>query len=222
MYAHGYFLQDKWHPFDCKFKHFERNEISKCLTNKRFYIYGDSTGRQFMEYLLKYLTGFKTIEDENENLGPHKHYHPQHNITLFHVFHGMPFRTGKCSSFREVRYVSNELDQLEGGPDLVILLSLWAHFQKTSLFLYEQRILGILDAADRLLQRSPGTSIIFKGANTRQVGDFFWTVSSTDWVAYQFELKLRQILSRSSVNVGFIDAWDLSSAHYSEDDIHPK
>ncbi|KAJ8039402.1 NXPE family member 3 [Holothuria leucospilota] len=190
MSTQGYFLNDTWHPFRCKIKTFSVEETLTCLKGTHIYMFGDSTIRQFKEYFQSTFEGFKDISEKRRfPLSPKHLYNSVYNITVKYRSHGLPLKT-PCQPMTEIHYVFNELDKLQGGPDVVILISLWAHFGKTTLYLYEKRIEAILDSVQRLLERFPETTVIFKGANTRNNDDSFWAICSSDWVAYRFEKKV--------------------------------
>ncbi|KAJ8039113.1 NXPE family member 3 [Holothuria leucospilota] len=164
MSAQGYFLNDIWHPFHCKIKTFSGKETLTCLKDTHIYMFGDSTIRQFKEYFHSSFEGFEDVSEKKGRfpLSPKHLYNSVYNITVKYRSHGLPLKS-PCQPMTQIHYVFSELNKLQGGPDVVILISLWAHFGKTTLYLYEKRIEAILDSIQRLLERFPETTVIFKG-----------------------------------------------------------
>lgn len=87
------------------------------------------------------------------------------NIDLHWRAHGVPLRTRK-SAFADLHYISNEIDDLSGGPHTVIMFNLGPHFTTYPLDFFTHRVLRIRKAVLALLQRAPDTTVIIKTVNT--------------------------------------------------------
>ncbi|KAF3848217.1 hypothetical protein F7725_021245 [Dissostichus mawsoni] len=70
-------------------------------------------------------------------------------------------------SFEEIRYIANELDELIGAPNTVVVFGIWAHFGSFPIEVYIRRLQRIRSAVVRLLDRAPKTVIIIRTANPK-------------------------------------------------------
>ena len=92
------------------------------------------------------------------------------NLSLTFTFHGFPVRSSHYTT-SSIDYIANRLDALQiGGPNVIIVLTIWAHFTASSLEFYRERLLSIRDSIIRLQTRHPGTRVFIKSANTREKG----------------------------------------------------
>ncbi len=89
----------------------------------------------------------------------------KNNIDLHWRAHGVPLRTLK-TAITNLHYISNEIDDLAGGPHTVIMFNLGPHFTTYPLEFYTHRVLRIRKAVLALLQRAPDTTVIIKTVNT--------------------------------------------------------
>ncbi len=53
----GFYLKDVWKSFVCNTRQFSPAQMANCLKNKIVYIMGDSTTRQWFEYLERTVPG---------------------------------------------------------------------------------------------------------------------------------------------------------------------
>ncbi|KAI4805404.1 hypothetical protein KUCAC02_010021 [Chaenocephalus aceratus] len=126
----GYYYEDSWRPLSgITMRQFnESSAVTQCLKNKVINMYGDSTVRQWFEYLITLVPGLREFNlNSPMNVGPFMAVDSTHNILLKYRCHGPPIRFSTVMA-SELRYVSNELDGLSGGPNTVVVLSIWAHF----------------------------------------------------------------------------------------------
>ncbi|XP_071855109.1 NXPE family member 3-like [Apostichopus japonicus] len=209
----GFYYNNTWQPYHCSLKSFKPNDIQSCMTKKTIHIYGDSTGRQMYYYLQKSTTCDNIeISGEKRCVG--------NGTTLRYKFHGPPIRGSGKLNAKKLRYVAEEIDDLEGGPDVFIILSIWAHFGVPDGTFYRDRLEAIKSAVGRLWQRSPETKVIVRSANTREhsIGGFI--LISSDWIALQGEKTLRDVFSQDR-RFSFLDVWDMTLVQKSKDSIHP-
>ena len=137
------------------------------------------------------------------------------NFTVTFTFQGFPIR-GRNSSASITDYIPNRLDSLTGGPDVAIVVTLWAHFTASSLEYYKQRLMTVKNAIERLLRKYPGTKIFIKSANTREKG----SVAVSNWYAWECDLMMRKLLG-TMPGVVVIDVWDMTIGHYTGFNVHP-
>ncbi|KAM8856140.1 NXPE family member 3 isoform 1-T1 [Spinachia spinachia] len=216
----GYFYRDSWRPLgDVSMRQFnDLSDITQCLKNKVINMYGDSTVRQWFEYLIALVPGLKEFNLHSpKNVGPFMAVDSTHNILLKYRCHGPPIRFSTVLS-SELRYVSNELDGLSGGPDTVVVLSVWAHFSTFPVEVYIRRLRHIRRALVRLLDRAPGTIIVIRSGNLQAL-DQEVSLFNSDWYSLQLDEVLRSMFK--GLNVLLVDAWQMSLAHHLPHALHP-
>ena len=218
----GFYQNDRWFPPNCKVKHFpaDGTEMKKCLVNKNIYFYGDSTIRQAYSYLAQSILGAHVFRQylpkwaENDD-----RYESEHNIHMHYGFHHVPIRYFQWHNVSKLHFVTNELDRIGSNESAVVVICLWAHFQSLSRSFYEQRIKSIADAAQRLLDRNPRATVMFKGGNTQNpYGPRVQYLN--EYYARDNEESLRRILN-SFPKIHFLDAWDMSKGQLALADTHP-
>ncbi|KAM4810339.1 NXPE family member 3-like [Rhinophrynus dorsalis] len=178
-------------------------------------MFGDSTLRQWFEYLERFIPTLKRMD-------LHVAYHPgpllavdtDSDIVISWRCHGLPFKTAKMRA-ADLHYVVNEISGIGGGPHTVVVLSAWAHFTSYPVAVYIRWLRKLRDAVKLLLLRSPQTKVLIKSANT---GDS--TVYSNDWLSLQLDRILRVMFSTLPVIV--LDAWEMTSCHYLPEKLHPE
>lgn len=152
-----------------------------------------------------------------KNVGPFLAVDSTHNILVKYRCHGPPIRFSTVSA-SELRYISNELDGLSGGPDTVVVLSIWAHFSTFPVEVYIRRLRHIRRALVRLLNRAPGTVVVIRSANLQAL-DQDVSLYNSDWFSLQLDQVLKSMFSR--LDVLLLDAWQMSLAHHLPHALHP-
>ncbi|XP_071482053.1 NXPE family member 3-like [Diadema antillarum] len=216
--AAGFFLKGRWYSNYCQLRAFKSPEAYKCLRNKALYFHGDSTSRQYYEFLvsnLKELTPNPPTKQSNWKVGPSLAESKKHNFTVHYRHHGYPIRNNLTNA-TEVKYIVDALDELDATPDTVYSFTFWAHLTTVNMSHYEDRAQQIRAAVERLHKRSPKTLVVLKSANTRTGS----ALSVSDWYARSLDLKMRQVFANYS-NIGFIDQWSMTVAYSNKDMVHP-
>ncbi|XP_063070049.1 NXPE family member 3 [Engraulis encrasicolus] len=210
----GYYYQGSWRPLSAMPPMQQFNDssaITQCLSGKLFYMFGDSTVRQWFEYLNAFVPELKEFNLYSpKNVGPYMAVDSVNNILLSYRCHGPPIRFSTVSS-SELRYVANELDGLPGGPDTIVAISIWSHFSTFPLEVYLRRLRHIRRAVARLLDRAPGTLVVVRTANPQQL-DPEVSLYNSDWFSVQLDAVLRAMF-RGLQGVVLLDAWDMTLAH---------
>ena len=152
-----------------------------------------------------------------KNVGPFMAVDSKHNILLKYRCHGPPIRFSTVSA-SDLRYVANELDGLPGGPNTVVLLSIWAHFSTFPVEVYIRRMRHIRRALVRLLDRSPGTLVVIRTPNL-QAQNPDVSLYNSDWFMLQLDRVLRSMFM--GLGVVFVDAWEMTVAHHLPHNLHP-
>ncbi|XP_077472779.1 NXPE family member 3 [Stigmatopora argus] len=216
----GYYYRGSWSPLDgLAMRHFDRpSAVTRCLTNKRINMYGDSTMRQWFEYLLTMLPEINEFSLESQKkVGPLMAVDNSHNILLQYRCHGPPIRFTAVPA-GELRYIANELDGLSGGPNAVVAISIWSHFSTFPAELYIRRLSLIRRAVLRLLERAPDTAVVVRTANPQALdGDA--SLYNSDWFSWQLDQALRATFK--DLDVLLVDAWQMCVAHHHPHNVHP-
>lgn len=141
----------------------------------------------------------------------------KNNILLSYRCHGPPIRfTSVLSS--ELHYVANEIDRIKGGPDTVVLVSVWSHFSTYPIEVYIRRLRHIRKAVIRLLNREPATMVVIRTANLQKL-DPGSSLFNSDWFSLQIDAVLRAMFK--GLNVQLLDAWEMTLAHHLPHLLHP-
>ncbi|XP_078527509.1 NXPE family member 3-like [Lissotriton helveticus] len=211
----GFYYNDKWTTLTCSHKRFPTSaEASACLKGKIVYMFGDSTLRQWWEYLLSFIPTIRQIDlHVGYKSGPLLAVDPGNGLVIQWRGHGSPLRT-TMTMMADLHYMANDISNIGGGPDVVIVFTIWAHFTTYPVEVYIRRVRNIRRSITELLQRSPKTTVIIKTANTG-----YKSIYGSDWLSLQLDIILRKMFSE--LPVAIVDAWDMTSCHYLMDNIHP-
>ncbi|KAM4827828.1 NXPE family member 2-like isoform 2-T3 [Thomomys bottae] len=214
----GYTFKGNWITSFCKLTEFPASKnVRDCLGRKLIYLMGDSTLRQWIEYLPKVVETLKYFDHHGS--GPFKTQVlldiEKHSLIRWKK-HSHPFVTQKLFSMKDERYIPREIDQIAGDSNTAIVIGIGQHFRPFPINIFIRRAINIRKAIERLFMRSPETKVILKMENTRELyinaelfGDFHGSVQN---------LVMRDIFE--DLRVGIIDAWDMTVA-YSSNNIHP-
>ncbi|XP_068184807.1 NXPE family member 3 [Antennarius striatus] len=216
----GYYYEESWRPLNgIRMQQFnDSSAVTQCLKNKVINMYGDSTVRQWFEYLVASAPELKEFNLHSpKNVGPFMAVDGTHNILLKYRCHGPPIRFSTVMS-SELRYISNELNGLSGGPDTVVVLSIWAHFSTFPVEVYIRRLRHIRRALVKLMDRAPGTIVVIRSANLQAL-DQEVSLYNSDWYSLQLDQVLRTMFK--GLNVLLVDAWQMSVAHHLPHALHP-
>ncbi|XP_009673397.2 NXPE family member 3 [Struthio camelus] len=216
----GYYYQDQWRPRAHRIHHFnESDDITKCLQGKAVHLFGDSTIRQWFEYLTEFVSDLVEFNlGSPKNVGPFMSVDLKHNILLKFRCHGPPIRFTTVFS-SELHYIANELNGIVGGRNTVIAITIWSHFSTFPVEVYIRRLRNIRRSIIQLLDRSPKTVIVIRTANVQELGPEV-SLFNSDWYSFQLDSIMRKMFS--GIAVHFVDAWEMSLAHYLPHNLHPK
>ncbi|XP_068099678.1 NXPE family member 4-like [Hyperolius riggenbachi] len=209
----GYFYNNVWNPVYCNMTLYkDGGDFLKCLQGKELFLIGDSTLRQFImhftegvkivnyfRYHSKGWAGWaKTLEAFNM----------EKDIYVSYKRHGFPLEHEGFYYSKEDLYTSRQIDQRGGGKDTIFAITMGQHFRQFPLKLFIKRALNIRWAVENLFLRSPDTKVIIKSENTREI--FAPVERRGDFHGYCQYLVLREVFK--GLNVGFVDAWDMTIA----------
>ncbi|XP_027622811.1 NXPE family member 4 isoform X2 [Tupaia chinensis] len=163
----GHVWNDKWNPASCSLAPVEMKE---CLRGKFIYLMGDSTIRQWMEYFKTNINTLKSVDlHESGKFENELAVDLDKNINIWWQKHSYPLIGSYTYSIKEIEYIARAVDRTGGGKNTIIVISLGQHFRPFPIDLFIRRILNIYKAVQRLLLRSPDTTVIIKTENTRDM-----------------------------------------------------
>ncbi|XP_072179293.1 NXPE family member 3-like [Diadema setosum] len=220
--AAGYYLDLKWFSNHCSLRTWKAPDAYKCLANKTLYFHGDSTARQYYEFLVKTLPELKPnppTKQSNWKVGPSLAESKLLNCSIHYRHHGYPIRNNWTNA-TEVKYIADALDEMVATENTVFFFTIWAHMTTVTLESYEERVRLIRKAVERLHARSPRTLVVIKSANTREQNSLGSCLTTSDWYARSLDLKLREIFADYK-HVAFIDQWSMTVAFSDKDNVHP-
>ncbi|XP_071992164.1 NXPE family member 3 [Engystomops pustulosus] len=215
----GYYYRAQWMSMRSILWQFDKpSDITDCLQGKVVHMFGDSTIRQWFEYLTDVVPDLKLFDlGSPKNVGPYLSVDVDHNIMIKFRCHGPPIRFSTVSS-NELRYIANELDGIAGGKNTVVAITIWSHFSTFPVEVYIRRLQNIRAALLRLQERSPDTAVIIRSANVQELGPEV-SLFNSDWYSLQLDTVMRSMFTGLHVNI--VDAWDMSLAHYLPHALHP-
>ncbi|CAH1258208.1 NXPE3 [Branchiostoma lanceolatum] len=218
--SEGYWINGEWHSLACRTKQFTVKGIMKCLANHTVRFLGDSTIRQWSERLVH--LGIVEQGPGNRMKGPYTNFNRLHGIEASFRFHTVPQQGSSRWPFINLtkRGVSVEIKEMIGGPNVVIALSLCAHFAPEPIHVYRSRIAEIKSAIGELHRRHPGTKVIIKTCNTRNQRNYRDLVVQSDWLLDQLNQEMRSILGNSTVAI--LDVWEMTMSMWYPPSIHPR
>lgn len=217
----GYYYQGVWRALGGTTVHqFNTSSaITQCLKGKLVHMYGDSTMRQWFEYLNAALPDLKEFNLHSpKSIGPLTALDYANNIFVMFRAHGPPLRTVSVPSM-ELHYIANELDNVVGGSNTVVVFGIWAHFDNFPIGFYIRRLMSIRSAVVRLLSRAPGTVVVIRTGNPKPYTILGAFVNS-DWYTFQRLKALKAIFK--GLNVHLVDAWEMVLAHHLPHLMHPQ
>uniref|UniRef100_A0A4X1UC70 NXPE C-terminal domain-containing protein n=1 Tax=Sus scrofa TaxID=9823 RepID=A0A4X1UC70_PIG len=211
----GFFHQNTWHSLSCSSRSFSTaDSILGCLAGRIIHMMGDSTLRQWWEYLCDIVPSLTPVDlHTTHQTGPLLAVDASRGIVLQWRAHRWPLRSLR-TPVASLHSVVRELGGLAGGPHTVVVLSLGAHFTTFPPTIFVQRLAGIRAAVASLLTREPRTLVVIKLANTG-----YKSVYGSDW----FTLQVNRLLQAAfaDLRVAFVDAWEMTSSLALPDSIHP-
>ncbi|XP_039085158.1 NXPE family member 4-like [Hyaena hyaena] len=210
----GHVWKDTWNPVSCSLAPIKMKE---CLRGKFIYLMGDSKIRQWMEYFKNSISTLKSV-DLHES-GKFRHQLAvdlDKSINIQWQKHGYPLIGSLTYSVKEIEYIARVIDRTGGEKNTIIVISLGQHFRPFPIDVFIRRALNVHKAVQRLLLRSPDTMVIIKSENIREMHNDVERFS--DFHGYIQYLAINDIFQ--DLNVGIIDAWDITIA-YGTNSVHP-
>ncbi|XP_016340402.1 NXPE family member 3-like [Sinocyclocheilus anshuiensis] len=212
----GFYLKDIWKSFVCNTQQFNSTRMGDCLKNKIVYLLGDSTTRQWFEYLEKNVPDLKRMDLHTPCTGgPLMAVELKNNIIIHWRPHGVPLRFSKLL-ITNLHYISNDIDEIAGDSHAVVVFTFFAHRVFHPLTFYVHEVAKIRQSVVALLSRAPQTTVIIKSGNTAGRKNIF----QSDWYTMQLNTVMQEMF-RDINGVIYLDVWQMTSCHYLRESIHP-
>ncbi|XP_063051974.1 NXPE family member 3-like [Engraulis encrasicolus] len=211
----GFYFNDVWTSFVCATRHFQGKDSAACLKDKHIHIIGDSTSHQWFDFLVKTMPTLKLMNLHSAGqVGPHMAVDVQNNIDIHWRTHGLPYRCPKAK-MSSLQYIEKLIDEMDGGPQTVLVFTMWAHYTSFPLSYFVHRVSLVQRAVASLLRRAPQTKVIIKSANTAYMIKY-----RSDWLFFMLDRVMREAFR--DMDVYFLDVWQMTSCHYLPYDLHPQ
>ncbi|XP_003794813.1 NXPE family member 1 [Otolemur garnettii] len=213
----GYTSRGRWIPTFCNQIQLDSNKISSCLKRKLIYLLGDSTLRQWVYYIPRVVKTLKFFDlHETGVFKKHVLLDAERHTQIQWKKHSHPFVTQQLYSQIDNNYMSREIDRLPGDKNTAIVITFGQHFRPFPFDIFLRRAISVRKAIERLFLRSPTTKVIIKTENIREM--HIDTERFGDFHGYIQYLAMKDIFE--DLNVGIIDAWDMTIA-YGTSNVHP-
>ncbi|XP_047375046.1 NXPE family member 4-like isoform X3 [Sciurus carolinensis] len=210
----GHVWKGTWNPVSCRLTPVKMDE---CLRGKFIHLLGDSTIRQWIEYFKASINSLKSVDLHDYGKLQHQlAVDLDRNINIQWQKHGYPLIGSSAYSVKDIEYMARVIDRTGGEKNTVIVISLGQHFRPFPIDVFIRRALNVHKAIQRLLLRSPDTTVIIKTENIREMHNDMERFS--DFHGYIQYLVMTDIFQ--DLNVSIIDTWDITIA-YGTNNVHP-
>ncbi|XP_059390572.1 NXPE family member 3-like [Carassius carassius] len=196
----GFYLKDVWKSFICNTQQFNSTQMGNCLKNKMIYLLGDSTTRQWFEYLERNVPGLTRMDLHTPRTGgplmavelKNNHWKPR----------GVPLRFYKML-INDLHHIANDIDEIAGDPHAVVVFTIFAHRVFHPITFYIHEVAKIRQSVVALLSRAPQTTVIIKSGNTagRKRGPDTYCITESSYKL--FLVHLQQIEAEGEMGLGY-------------------
>ncbi|XP_078578015.1 NXPE family member 1-like [Branchiostoma floridae x Branchiostoma japonicum] len=204
--SEGYWYNKTWYSLKCRPHRLHLSHLDyRCLRNKSIVVLGDSTGRQYLEYLQHLVKNIKA--DLPEEIRKWERNHKSMKVDF--VFHTFPRNHGEPAlEVKKLRFVADEIDRIVGGPNVLLVLCFWAHYNAEPLETFRSRVWGIRHALERLLSRYPDTKVVWRTGTMQDHIRLEHFLENSSWYTSQLLQEAKQILG--DLNIFIMDVWEMS------------
>ncbi|XP_045192086.2 NXPE family member 1-like [Mercenaria mercenaria] len=167
-YSTGFFINGRWNLRHCK--GFHRANFQKCLRNKRLYLIGDSTTRQWYEDMLKRYNCTQYTEQWRyaKWKKPSGCKVASNNFTVILTTHCQPFYVGTFWIDPKYTLISipKRLELIETNEEAIVLIHIFAHMVPFHQKYYRDKMKRIRAGVEKLLKRNSNVKIFIKMPHT--------------------------------------------------------
>lgn len=143
----------------------------KCLQNKRVYLLGDSTTRQWFEKGI--LTRLFNCSYVTENWTTDKWHKPSEcfskeiNLTVGWYPHSQPFSVGQIDENSYTLYsIARRIDDIDAHEDAVVVIGLFLHVVPYHHNVFKTKMVKIRSSVEKVLERNSNVKIFIKAPHT--------------------------------------------------------
>ncbi|XP_078681399.1 NXPE family member 3-like [Branchiostoma floridae x Branchiostoma belcheri] len=217
--SEGYWFNGTWYSLKCRARTFPTSHsVLRCLKNKSVFFYGDSTTKQLWKFLAEFLNLETTGSVIYHTAAVNQEFNTKLEFTFQHFPRNVRDKEKKWLHFRSLHYVAEEIDEIIGGPNVVVVLGLWGHYTAEPIKTFRSRLYGIRYAIERLHSRYPETKVIWRTSNTRQQNQLSHFLENSDWYAYQLLTEVKKIMQ--GLNIAIMDVWEMTSCMWHDPIMH--
>ncbi|XP_064203376.1 NXPE family member 4-like isoform X2 [Anguilla rostrata] len=211
LFPGGYFYSNRWSSSSCQAGPFlSEDAITRCLKGKTIYLLGDSTVRQWIEYLEKKLKDLRIVK--GNRLHSFLAVDVHNNITVRWIKQSHPWISFASVYIKGSVTIPEVLDSIAVGSrqeDVIVVIAIGQHFRAYPPEVFIQRLRSIRRAILRLHAHSPQTTVVIKLENNRQLQENA-AIFYSDWYGHMQNLAQRKVFE--DLKVGLVDAWDMTVA----------
>ncbi|KAL4229384.1 Neurexophilin [Mactra antiquata] len=194
----------------------------KCLSGKTFVILGDSTNRQYADFIVQKILGINGKFIQNQ-VGVHGQYHnfenkfTKDNITVIYLKHEMPYHNPGFTKSGIIS-IPNLIDKYasQNISDLVLLANYNTHYTAYPISIYRDRQRALKEAYQRLSIANPTAKLFLKTPHL--------VVVNNRWFDPYRQLVNQQIIRQEFADmrdkIVLLDTWTISVTHDSRA-LHP-
>lgn len=221
----GFWQDNHWQFMNCytNINHVY-DSYRKCLFNKTLVFLGDSTVRQYVEFILHKIMDIpvKSLKDAR---GPERTYHSRewfekHGIRLTYLKHAMPFHNPDFPP-KNITSYGTELNTLAkssiSDSELIVMINYHVHYQAYPIFVFRDRIRHLVKALREFLKLKPRSKILLKSPHLCHL-DTRWYDGTISMIYKDIMLEEFGELKKSVI---YLDVWSISLAHNNQD-LHPE
>lgn len=221
----GYHFNNIYHMLHCRHTiKLNPSGYRNCLRNKTLVLMGDSTVRQYVDYLVQKVLlspaiDLKNLEDRRGFYRPDVSF-SNFGIRVIYKIHEMPMHA-RSKNAKGITSVATEIDSLAksniSGENLVVFVCYGSHMLPYPLNRYRERIQRLASAIENLLAVKPKANIFIKGPHVyfyeKRFFDIRVSLITKDIIFQEFKNLMNRVI--------YLDLWSLTTA-MNNSDLHPE
>ncbi|XP_071114190.1 NXPE family member 4-like [Haliotis cracherodii] len=219
QYPSGHFRNWTWHVTHCRSTFQDTpKRWNECLKFRTMWLFGDSTTRQFLFYMIKYLDlqlvteRWKTQSWHQPSLATRE----SHNYSIFWGPHCFPFHNGKAwENLGALKATHSYIDEIPSRSRDIVVIHFYIHFMAYHPDLYRLHVRRTGQSVAELKKRAPDTLVFVKGSHAFY--DQGAIIGRTDdiWGGI-YDKIIEEEFTKLKDSVIFLNMWDMTVASENE------
>jgi len=223
VFPSGYWSNNSWRFENCSSTiNHDIDSYRQCLSGRTYYFIGDSTIRQYAEYIIMKIQdvnieGLKTLGSKRTYRLFHKY--QRYDINVTYITPEMPFHNPDLPP-RDITSQMTEIRRLADSDvdyeQLVLLTGYHTHFGAFPIPVYRDRVSRLAYALEYLFLKKPRARVFFKGHH--------FIHDDTRWFDSRITQVFQEIVTRAfkslKTRVVYLDTWSITVI-YGNRDVHP-